>query len=123
MRSRAMYCQTSSSVQLLIGNTRKCSPGCSRVLNSVPRSGPRALGRHSPTVSPRGQLGLPWAEAVSVREEALLGAGFFFIAAGAGEQGVEAERLDRFDQRDRLVHVARLARVGQAHAATGDQIL
>ena len=32
MFSRWMYCQTSSSVQLEIGNTRMLSPGCLRVL-------------------------------------------------------------------------------------------
>ena len=46
-----MYCHTSSSVQLEIGNTRKCSPGCSRVLNSVHSSGRWALGCHWPKLS------------------------------------------------------------------------
>ena len=51
MSSRSMYCHTSSSVQLEIGNTRKCSPGCSRVLNSVHSSGRCALGCHCPKLS------------------------------------------------------------------------
>ncbi len=46
-----MYCHTSSSVQLLMGNTRKCSPGCRRVLNSVHSSGRWALGCHWPKLS------------------------------------------------------------------------
>ena len=51
MSSRAMYCHTSSSVQLEMGNTRKCSPGCRRVLNSVQSSGRCALGCHWPKPS------------------------------------------------------------------------
>ena len=46
-----MYCHTSSSVQLLIGNTRKCSPGCRRWLNSVHSSGRWSLGCHWPKLS------------------------------------------------------------------------
>ena len=51
MFSRSMYCHTSSSVQLEIGNTRKCSPGCRRVLNSVHSSGRWSLGCHWPKLS------------------------------------------------------------------------
>ena len=51
MFSRSMYCQTSSSVQLEIGNARKCSPGCMRVLNSVHSSGRCSLGCHWPKLS------------------------------------------------------------------------
>ena len=51
MASRSMYCHTSSSVQLLIGNTRKCSPGARRVLNSVHSSGRWSLGCHWPKAS------------------------------------------------------------------------
>ena len=51
MRSRAMYCHTSNSVQLEMGNTRKCSPGCKRVLNKFHSSGRWALGCHWPKPS------------------------------------------------------------------------
>ena len=51
MCSRAMYCHTSSSVQLEIGNTRKCSPGCRRVLNKLHNSGRCDLGCHWPKLS------------------------------------------------------------------------
>lgn len=66
-----------------------------------------------------GALGLrlPLAEAVTVGEDALLGTGLFLVAAGATDQGVEAELVDGFHQGDRLVHVARFAGVGQAHGA------
>jgi len=42
--SRAMYCHTSSSVQLEIGNTRMCSPGCTRVFVQAPEFGACAFG-------------------------------------------------------------------------------
>ena len=51
MCSRSMYCQTSSSVQLEIGKTRKCSPGARRVLNRVQSSGRWAFGAHWPKLS------------------------------------------------------------------------
>ena len=98
-----MYCHTSSSVQLLMGNTRKCSPGCRRVLNRVHSSGAG-----------------PWAatgRSCRGGKDALLGAGLFLVAAGAADQRVKTELLDGFQQRHRLVHVAALARVGQAHGA------
>ena len=92
--------------------------------------GPVADGEHAEVLA-RGQpgveqgpqlgalgLGLPLAKAVAVREDALLGAGFFLVAAGAADQRVEAELFDGFEQGHRLVHIARLARVGQAHGAT-----
>ena len=62
-------------------------------------------------------LGLPLAKAVAVRKDALFGAGFFFVAAGTANQRVKSKLFNRFEQRDRLVHVAALARVGQAHGA------
>ena len=68
-------------------------------------------------------LGLPLAEAVAVRKDALLGAGLFFVAARTADQRVEAEFFDGFEQRDRLVHVAAFARVGQAHGAALHRVL
>ena len=62
-------------------------------------------------------LGLPLAKAVAVRKDALFGAGFFFVAAGTANQRVKSKLFNRFEQRDRLVHVAAFARVGQAHGA------
>ena len=62
-------------------------------------------------------LGLPLAEAVAVRKDTLLGSGFFFVAARAADQRVEAELVDCFQQRHRLVHIARLAGMRQAHGA------
>jgi len=43
-------------------------------------------------------LGLPLAEAVAVGEDALLGAGLFFVAAGTADQRVKAELVDGFEQ-------------------------
>ena len=40
-------------------------------------------------------LGIPLAEAIAEAEEALLGAGFFLVAAGAADAAIEAELLDR----------------------------
>ena len=58
-----------------------------------------------------------------MREDALLGAGLLLVAARAADQRVEAEFLDRFEQRDRLVHVARFARMRQAHGAARHRVL
>ncbi|MNT02008.1 hypothetical protein D3C72_1364950 [compost metagenome] len=63
------------------------------------------------------RLGLPLAKAVAVGEDALLGAGLLLVAARTANQRVEAELLNGFEQRDRLVHIARFARVRQAHRA------
>ena len=57
------------------------------------------------------------AEAVAVAEDALLGAGFFLVAAGTADQGVEAEFLNRLQQRHRLMHIAAFSRMRQAHGA------
>src|SRR6266705_1181922 len=46
-----MYCQTSSSVQLLIGNTRMCSPFATRVLYRLHSSGRWFFGSHWPNSS------------------------------------------------------------------------
>src|SRR5437764_87785 len=46
-----MYCHTSSSVQLEIGNTRTCSPFRMRPLNSDHSSGRWRLGSHWPKSS------------------------------------------------------------------------
>jgi hypothetical protein len=62
-------------------------------------------------------LGCHWPKLSRWRKDALLGAGLFLVAAGAADQRVKAEFINRFQQRDRLVHVAALARVGQAHGA------
>ena len=44
-------------------------------------------------------LRLPLAEAVAVREDALLGARLLLVAPGAADQRVEAVLLDRLEQR------------------------
>ncbi len=56
-----MYCQTSSSVQLEIGNARRCSPGRSTRVVEVPQLRPLAAR-------------VPLAEVVAQAEHALLGA-------------------------------------------------
>jgi len=63
------------------------------------------------------RLGLPLTKTIAVAEDALFGARFFFVATSAADQRVKAELLDGLQQRDRLVHVAALAGVGQAHRA------
>ena len=62
-------------------------------------------------------FGLPLAKTVAVAEDALFGAGFFFVSTCTANQRVKTELFDGFEQRDRLVHVAALAGVGQAHGA------
>ena len=85
------------------------------------------LARGQPGVEQRPQLGalglgLPLAKAVAVAEDALFGAGFFFVAARAANQGIKAELFNGFEQRDRLVYVAAFARVRQAHGAARHRV-
>ena len=49
--SRAMYCQTSSSVQSESGNALRCSPGITLVWYRCQNSGRRCFGSHWPKVS------------------------------------------------------------------------
>ena len=86
------------------------------------------LARVQPGVEQRPQLGplrlgLPLTEAVAVRKNAFLGTGLLFVAPRAADQRVKAEFFNRFQQRDRLVHVAAFARVRQAHRAALHRIL
>jgi hypothetical protein len=74
-----------------------------------------------PQLWPLG-LGLPLAKTIAVAEDALFGAGFFFVTACAANQRVKAEFFNSFEQRDRLVHIAALTRVGQAHRATPHRV-
>ena len=67
-----MYCQTSSSVQLLIGNTRMCSPACTRALYRFHSSGRCSFGSH-------------WPKLVAEREDALLGARLLLVAPRAAD--------------------------------------
>ncbi len=100
-----MYCQTSSSVQFEIGNTRMFSPGMDAGVIQVPQFGTL-------------RLRVPLAEFVAEGKDALLGAGLFLVAAGAADAGVELVLGDRFQQRHRLGRVARIGlRVAQAHRA------
>ena len=92
-----MYCHTSSSVQLLIGNTRTCSPLCTRALYRFQSSGRWFFGSH-------------WPNSSRKREHALLGARLLLVAARAADAGVEAELGDRVEQRHRLVRVAAFVR-------------
>jgi hypothetical protein len=62
-------------------------------------------------------LRVPLAELVAEAHDALLGAGLFLVAAGAADAGVEAEFLDGFEQRHRLVLVARFVRRLEHHRA------
>ena len=82
------------------------------------------LARLQARVEQRPQLGplvfgLPLAKSIAVRKNALLGAGFFFVAACPAYQGVKAKLFNGFKQRHRLVHIARLARMRQPHGAAG----
>jgi hypothetical protein len=89
-----------------MGNTRKVLAGLQPGVEQRPQLG--ALG-----------FGLPLAEAVAVAEDAFFGAGLFLVAAGTANERVKTEFFNGFQQRDRLVHVAAFAGVGQAHGATG----
>ena len=76
-----------------------------------------------PQLGPLG-LGVPLAEVVAEREDALLGPGALLVAAGAAERRLEAVLLDRVEQRDRLEPVARRARARLLdHAAAVDRVL
>ena len=67
----------SSSVQLESGKTRMLSPGPMRPLKSAPELGALIFR-------------VPLAGDVAEGEDAFLGAGFFFVAAGAAEGCVES---------------------------------
>ena len=67
-------------------------------------------------------FGLPLAKTVAVRKDALLGAGLFFVAPRTADECVKAELFNRLQQGHALVHVAALARVGQAHGAASHGI-
>ena len=88
-----MYCQTSISVQLESGNTRKCSPERLAAVEQVPELGPLVLG-------------VPLPEGVAVAEEALLRPRLLLVAAPAAEGRVHLELAQRVQQRDRLQGVA-----------------
>ena len=75
-----------------------------------------------PDFRPLG-LRIPLAELVAEREDAFLGARLFLVAPSAADAGVEAEFLDRFQQRHRLRGIARIGLAPQHHAATLDRIL
>ncbi len=64
--------------------------------------------------------GIPLAEAVAEREDALLGAGLFLVAPRAADAGVEAELFDGVEQGHRLVAVAAFVGRAQQHPAAGD---
>ena len=67
-------------------------------------------------------LGLPLTERIAVREYAFFRTCLFLVTACAADECVEAEFLDRFEQRHRLVRVARLARMRQAHGAARHRV-
>ena len=55
-------------------------------------------------------------------EDALFGAGFFLVAPRPADERVKAKFINRLQQRDGLVRVARLVRAGQAHRAPGHAV-
>ena len=67
------------SVQLESGKTRMLSPGFDAAVEEVPQLGALILG-------------IPLAAGVAEGEDALLGARFFFVAAGAADGGIEFRR-------------------------------
>ena len=68
-------------------------------------------------------LRVPLAEAVAEREDALLRARLLLVAPRAADQRVEAELVDRFEQRHRLRRVARSSSLRSLHGAARDRIL
>ncbi len=67
-------------------------------------------------------LGIPLAELVAEREDALLGARLLLVAPGSPHASVEAELGDGLQQRHRLVRIARLVRVLDDDGAAPDRI-
>ena len=65
---------------------------------------------------------MPLTKTVAVAEDALLGARLFFVTPGPANQRVKTEFFNRFEQRDRLVHVAAFARMRQPHGATRHRV-
>ena len=68
------------------------------------------------------RLGLPLAECIAMAEDPLLRSGFLLVAPRATDQRIEAMGLDELEQGHALMRVARLPRMGKAHAATGDRV-
>src|SRR5205814_5380641 len=56
------------------------------------------------------RLRIPLAIGASVGEKPLLRASFLFVAPSTAEQGVNAQFIDRVDERDALQHVAACVR-------------
>ena len=88
-----MYCQTSSSVQLEIGNTRMCSPGRWRPLYSDHSSGRWFFGSH-------------WPNSSRMREESLLGTRLLLVSPPSAEDRSETMLSDRVEQGHGLQAVA-----------------
>ena len=91
-----MYCQTSSSVQLLSGKTRKCSPNCFRPLKRFQSS---VAGSWGPTRRTRsgGRRNRSWLAPCPVSPR-------------TSERCVELELLERVEERHCLQAVAALVR-------------
>ena len=66
---------------------------------------------------------VPLPEGVPKREDSLLRARFFLVAAGAAYTAVEAEFFDRIEQRHGLMAVAAFVEPREQHAPARDRIL
>ena len=64
-------------------------------------------------------FGVPLTEVIAVREKALLGTGFLFIASTATETGIVLMLFDGIEQSDRLQLIARGIRAFFLDHATG----
>ena len=101
-----MYCQTSSSVQLLIGKIAHVLALVDPAVVEAPQLGPLVAR-------------IPAAERVAMAEDPLLRAGLLLVPPTAAEQRVEPVLLDRVEQGDRLEPVARRVVAGLLVDAAG----
>ena len=65
---------------------------------------------------------LPLTKAVTVAKNALLGACLLFIAPCAANQSIKTELFNRFQERDRLMRIARFVWRAKAHRATRHRV-
>ncbi len=127
-----MYCHTSSSVQLLIGKTRTCSPGATRALYRFHSSGRWFFGSHWPNASRNEKMrSLARAFSSSRRAPPMQASkpnsaiasskvtDWWRLRLSAGSRSTDAALRDRILDR---AHDQPLAELGGALIAKGDDL-
>ena len=66
---------------------------------------------------------IPATKPIAHREHALLGARFFFVAAGAAKTAIKPMRFDGIQECDRLRRITRAGWVSQAHSTGSNRLL